>query len=444
MAIVAFILSLAVVIYMTSRKFVPAFCLFIGAIVAAIFSGLPLGSIATTLNKSFGSILISAGLLILFAFIYTQYLKESGGITELAKSLIRVSGFKYDLVAFALVSYIVSIPIGILPTVAILAPMIKPMSRLTKRPVPAYTCAFIIPALLTATTVVPCHGPIIVGGMIGINLGWYMFWGIILTLPLAVVSTLLSYWISKKYKNEELNPSDEDGAQIDLTADPTKPTSGLIILLIVIPIVLILLGAFMPLVMPKGSAITGLFQFIGDPGIAMFISTLITMILLRKHLPRASTAVFAAGISAAGPILVILGCAAVYGGVLQATGVGQSIVTLLSGTHLPVLLIACILLVAIHAGTGAGLIAAVTVIPLMQPMFQESGTSLMLVGLLMGVGQLVFLLPTDATFWFTKESCGITESQTAWSMCVPASIVGILGFILILILNTIAPILPGM
>lgn len=442
--LLAFIVSLAVVIFMVMKKFVPSFCLFVGAIIAAIIAGIPLGDIPKIMNTSYGNILISTGILMLFAFVYTQYLNESGGIVELAKALIRFSGPKYDLVAIALVGYILSIPVGLLASVAIISPMLKPMSKLTGKPLAAYTTAFIVPSLLTACTVVPTSGPVLIAGLLGLNLGWYMLWGIVLTLPLAVISTLLAYWIAKKYKNTAIDFADEEGDVLDLSADPNRPSPSLMFILILIPIVLIILGSFAPIIFSADSAITGFLKFVGDPGLAMFFSTLVSMITLSKYLPRSSSAVFAEGVRESGPILVILGCAATYGGVLQASGVGSYIVSLLSGFNMPVLLIACILMVALHAGTGAGTIAAGTVIPLLLPMFQETGTSLMLFGLLMGVGQLIFLIPTDATFWFVKESCNLTESETAWSMCVPAGIVGILGFFIILILNGFATSIPGM
>ena len=92
--------------------------------------------------------------------IRDRYLDESGGIVELAKALIRFSGPKYDLVAIALVGYILSIPVGLLASVAIISPMLKPMSKLTGKPLAAYTTAFIVSSLLTACTVVPTSGPV--------------------------------------------------------------------------------------------------------------------------------------------------------------------------------------------------------------------------------------------------------------------------------------------
>lgn len=440
-----FLISLAVIIVMImSKKFNPSFCLFVGAIVAALVGRVPLGSIATTLNSSFGGILVGTGILMLFAFIFCQYLNESGGITEFAKALIRMVGPKYDLVAVAIIGYILAIPVGFLAACAIVIPMFRPMSKMTKRPVPAYVAAFIVPTLLTACTVVPTSGPVAFAGLLGIDIGFYMVYGILITLPGTIVSTILAYWISASYKKKNQGIVEGDGEDMNLSADPTKPGAGLVLFLILVPIIIISIAAFAPYFMNTESTLYGLLSFVGNTGIAMFIVTVLSMILLRKYLPRSSTAIFNDGVKEAGPIFAMLGCANAYGGVLMAAGVGDYIVNLLGNTPLPVLLIALVLMVALHAGTGAGTVAGTTTISLLMPMFEATGTSLMLFGLVAGIGQLVLLIPTDLTFWYIKDASGLSVGDTVKSLCVPATIVGIVCFILILIISPFAGSLPGM
>ncbi|MGN0203548.1 MAG: hypothetical protein ACI4BB_03320, partial [Coprococcus sp.] len=81
---------------------------------------------------------------------------------------------------------------------------------------------------------------------------------------------------------------------------------------------------------------------------------------------------------------------------------------------------------------------------LLMPMFEATGTSLMLFGLVAGIGQLVLLIPTDLTFWYIKDASGLSVGDTVKSLCVPATIVGIVCFILILVISPFAGSLPGM
>lgn len=445
MQLVTFIVALAVVIIMIlSKKFNPSFCLFVGAIVAAIVGRIPIGTIAGTLNSAFGTILIATGIMMLFAFIFTQYLDESGGIYEFAKALIRLTGAKYDLIAVAIIGYVLAIPVGFLAACAIVIPMFRPMSQMTKRPVPAYVCAFIVPCLLTACTVVPTSGPVAFAGLLGINIGWYMIYGILLTLPGAVVSTLVAYYVSGVYTKKGVGIVESGEKEIDFAHDPNKPSAGLVLFLILVPVITMSIGAFAPYFMSKESAAYGVLSFFGNTGISMFIVTVLSMITLNKYLPRASTAVFNQGIKEAGPIFAMLGCAQCFGTVLIAAGVGEYIVGLFGSSNISLLVVAMILMVAFHAGTGAGTVAGTTTIAVLMPLFQASGTSLMLFGLICGIGQLVLIIPTDLTFWYIKDASGLSFEDTFKGVCIPAWISGILCFILLLILAPITAGWPGM
>ena len=378
------------------------------------------------------------------AFIFTQYLDESGGIYEFAKALIRLTGAKYDLIAVAIIGYVLAIPVGFLAACAIVIPMFRPMSQMTKRPVPAYVCAFIVPCLLTACTVVPTSGPVAFAGLLGINIGWYMIYGILLTLPGAVVSTLVAYYVSGVYTKKGVGIVESGEKEIDFAHDPNKPSAGLVLFLILVPVITMSIGAFAPYFMSKESAAYGVLSFFGNTGISMFIVTVLSMITLNKYLPRASTAVFNQGIKEAGPIFAMLGCAQCFGTVLIAAGVGEYIVGLFGSSNISLLVVAMILMVAFHAGTGAGTVAGTTTIAVLMPLFQASGTSLMLFGLICGIGQLVLIIPTDLTFWYIKDASGLSFEDTFKGVCIPAWISGILCFILLLILAPLTAGWPGM
>lgn len=432
-----FVVSLVVIIVLIlSKKLNPSLCLFIGAIVAAVIGRVDLGSIAGTFNSSFGSILVSTGILMVFAFTFSQYLNESGGVTEFAKFMVRIVGNKYDLVAMAIVGYILSIPVGLLASCAIVIPMFRPMSKLTGRPVPAYLAAFVVPTLLTACAVVPTSGPVLFAGLLGIDIGWYMIYGILITIPGAIVSTIFAYLFSS-YLKKKGHVDEIDSEAIDLSADPSKPSALLVLALILIPIVTITVGSFAPYFTAEASVARGLLSFIGNTGISMFIITMISMWTLRKYLPRASTAIFADGIKESGTVLAMLGFANVYAGILQAAGVGEYIVDMLSNTSINLLWLALILLVALHAGTGAGTVAGSTAISLFMSTFVDSGASLMAFGLICGIGQLVLLIPTDVTFWYMKDSAGLSVGDTVKAVCIPSTIAGVVSFVMILIMNTI-------
>lgn len=68
---------------------------------------------------------------------------------------------------------------------------------------------------------------------------------------------------------------------------------------------------------------------------------------------------------------------------------------------------------------------------------RKGGASLMAFGLICGIGQLVLLIPTDVTFWYMKDSAGLSVGDTVKAVCIPSTIAGVVSFVMILIMNTI-------
>ena len=157
--------------------------------------------------------------------------------------------------------------------------------------------------------------------------------GTFITIPPATLITECAYLFSNHLKKKG-HVDEIDAEAIDLSADPTKPSALLVLALILIPIATITIGSFAPYFTPDGSFMRGFLSFIGNTGISMFIITMISMWTLRNYLPRASTVIFADGIKESGTVLTMLGFANVYAGDLQAAGVGEYIVGMLSNKRI--------------------------------------------------------------------------------------------------------------
>lgn len=74
-----------------------------------------------------------------------------------------------------------------------------------------------------------------------------------------------------------------------LKPDPTKPSAGLTLGLIALPIVLILIKSVCDLALPEGNVLRTAFTFLGDNNIALFIAMMVTGIALHKYLVPASS-----------------------------------------------------------------------------------------------------------------------------------------------------------
>ena len=74
-----FLVPLAVMILLIWRKADPIIFLFLAALTAGLVAGMPLGTEADTIVTSFGTMLQTAGLVLVFGTVYAHFLSASGG-----------------------------------------------------------------------------------------------------------------------------------------------------------------------------------------------------------------------------------------------------------------------------------------------------------------------------------------------------------------------------
>ena len=237
--LLAFVITMIVLLVVLIKcKVSPGVALFACAVLMALLCGMPLTDTLTTMTGGFGSIMTSIGLLILFGGIFGAMLGDSGGMEELAKGLLRTFGKKNDMLALNLAGFIVSIPVYFGSAYITFSPLVTSLQKLTKKKTSAYVAALFTGLLLTHCIVAPTPGPLAVAGQIGANVGWFIIYGIIVSLP----ASLLCGWQYANILNKKLTDADRKAGKAEaaeilnndelIKADPNKPSAGLILALI--------------------------------------------------------------------------------------------------------------------------------------------------------------------------------------------------------------------
>lgn len=186
--LLAFVITMAVLLVILIKcKVSPGVALFGCAILMALLCGIPLPDTLGSLTSGFGSIMTSIGLLILLGGIFGMMLGDFGGMEELAKGLLRTFGKKNDMLALNLAGYIVSIPVYFGSAYITLSPLVTDLQKFTRIKSPAYVGALFTGLLLTHCIVAPIPGPLAVAGQIGANVGWFIIYGIIVSLPASLL-----------------------------------------------------------------------------------------------------------------------------------------------------------------------------------------------------------------------------------------------------------------
>lgn len=167
----------------------------------------------------------------------------------------------------------------------ILVNLIKSISRKGKIPLASLACALGVGLLSTQVMVMPTPGPAAVAGTMGVNIGWFLLYSIIASLPAALIG---GYAYSKligknpKYANNFAEDFDDVDEDVEIVADKSLPSSGLGIFLILLPIVTILLGTTMTMFLAQDTMAYAFFSFIGDKNMALLVSVLVAFLALRN------------------------------------------------------------------------------------------------------------------------------------------------------------------
>lgn len=453
--LLAFVITMIVLLVVLIKcKVSPGVALFACAVLMALLCGMPLTDTLTTMTGGFGSIMTSIGLLILFGGIFGAMLGDSGGMEELAKGLLRTFGKKNDMLALNLAGFIVSIPVYFGSAYITFSPLVTSLQKLTKKKTSAYVAALFTGLLLTHCIVAPTPGPLAVAGQIGANVGWFIIYGIIVSLP----ASLLCGWQYANILNKKLTDADRKAGKAEaaeilnndelIKADPNKPSAGLILALIALPIVLIIINSVCSVVLPADNFAAMFFAFVGNNNVALFIAMLVTGVVLHKYLvPSVSESVWKyidKSSDSMGNILMVIGCGNCFGAVLQASGLGDALVDLLSRVNIPLVLLAFVLAMIIRAAVGSATVAMLTTVSIVGPTAVTLGLSPVIVGLAICAGTVGLTLPTDAAFWLPARYNDLSDSDaftaTTWSTTLAA----VVAFAVILILNVFSGVLPGM
>ena len=446
--LVAFLIVFALLLLALIKfKVTPSVGLFSAAIIFGLLVGMPASDVLNMLPAGFGSMMKSIGLLIVFGSIFGDFLGRSGATEELAKGMVRLFGKKHDLLALNLVGFILSIPIYFGCAYIMTAPLVNALQKISKKSMKGYVIAIFTGLMLTHSCVAPTPGPLAVAGQIGANVGWFIIWGIVICLPASLIVGWLyaNFVVSKEEKKAQHEAMQElmDDKEL-LAPDPNKPSALKAFLLVIFPIVLIVFASIFSLFVKEG-AVYNVINFIGNSNIALFLAMVVTGFVLHKYMPGKTVMQYIDEFAdRTGNILLIVGAGGCFASMLGATTMSTDLVAIMSATNMPVILLGFLLAFCIRAAVGSATAAMLTSIAIAGPVCLAAGMSPIVAGLSVCLGANAATFPTDVTFWFPSTYNGLNPTDCLMTTTVPCILSGVLGMIVLAVLNAFAGVLPGM
>ena len=181
----------------------------------------------------------SIGFLIIFGAIIAVVLEKSGGALSIANYMLSKTGERRAPDALGITGFLAGLPIFCDSGYIILSGLAKSFSAKTKISMP-FIAIVLACSLYAVHCLVPMHpGALAAAGIINVNIGNFILWGIIFAIPGASAAF---FWTRKMTKNKGYKPYHMDVENIELT-ERKLPSAFLSLLPIIVPLLLIALAS---------------------------------------------------------------------------------------------------------------------------------------------------------------------------------------------------------
>uniref|UniRef100_UPI004048D24B GntP family permease n=1 Tax=Algoriphagus sp. TaxID=1872435 RepID=UPI004048D24B len=414
LTLVILLLVLALILLAIIRYEIhPFLALFGGAIGYGLLVGMDLKLILQSITEGFGGVMGSVGLLILLGVILGTFLEKTGGAMVLAEKVLSWVGEKSINLSLMLSGWVLSIPVFGDSTILMMNPIAKSLSAKSSVSYAATIVAVSLGAMISHSLVPPTPGPIATAGILGADLGLVILYGTFISLlALIPVHFFINRWVSRI----PLRPTAVSTNQEVSHQDRPKLVSSL--LPILSPLVLIFFASIANYPsQPLGNGtLKDLISFLGSPVIALFIGALLSFTLPKK-LDRkllAATGWLGEALVAAAPVIFITGAGAIFGKILQNSGIGSSVTTALEGANWG-LFLPFLLAFGLKCAQGSTTVAMITtasiVAPLLSPLGLDTDILKVFTTLAIGAGALAISHANDSAFWVVTQLSGMTTKQ---------------------------------
>jgi len=422
----------SIIVLISATKLPPFLSILIGTFIAGVGAGLPPEEVAKAFSKGAGAILGEAGIIIALGAMLGALMAESGAADRIATTLLGLGKGKSLPWVMALVAMVIGLPLFFEVGLVMMVPIIFVMAKRSNQPL----LKIAIPALAGMTTLhalMPPHpGPLIAVGALHADLGLPMLLGFCLAVPAVILAgPLYGNWLSKRLHVDE--PADIGALFSAPPKAPRQPSFGVSLLIILLPVILMLGSTLAKVALAPESTLALALKFLGEPLVALGLAVIAAVVCLgwAAGMPRADVGNTLR--KALAPIAVLLLTIGAGGGLKQTlldAGVSQTISKVAEGAHMPYLLLAWLIAVALRQATGSATVATTTTAGILAPMMAGlAATQSSLVALAIGAGSVFFCHVNDAGFWMVREYFGLQLKQTIWVWAVLQTIVSVVGLV---------------
>jgi gluconate:H+ symporter, GntP family len=435
-ASIAFIIATAMWL-----KWHPMISLISAALLVGLFAGLSPALIINEIMLGFGNMLAGIGLIVVFGSMIGLRLEQSGAIAEFGARLIKLSGKSHPGLLLALFGAVLGIPVFCDSGFLVLINLARSISAQGIASMPMLSLSLATGLYSTHTLVPPTPGPVAAAANLGMTdmLGWVMLSGVLVAVP-AVIAVY--FFIQVQSKNLI--------STLDLTKIVRSENRQLskfqlfsALMMVVVPLLLITFSSLIKIIkveLPFSDFLT----FIGNPVIALFIGYVFGLFVpLIKG--KTNNTLIQDAMQQAGPILILTGSGAAFGGVIRACGINEVLASWIQnyaadGMLFLVIafLLAALLKTAQGSSTSALVISSVILAPLASAAGIVSPWDFALLISAIGAGAMTVSHTNDSYFWVVIQLSGFDLKNGLKGMSLATLVQGISALLMVLFLYIIS------
>jgi gluconate transporter len=419
-------LSIVVLVALISiAKWQPFIAFLVVSLGLGISASLSTDQTISAIQKGIGGTLGSIIPIIILGAMMGKLVAKSRATYVLSEYFVKLFGPKNLPVAFMLIGFIVGLPLFFSVAFLLLVPLVLSTAERYQIP-PVYLGIPMLASLSITQGFLPPHPApyYLVTHLPGADMGQTLGYGILISIP----AMLASGWLfGKTLKHIPATPMSfiEDETAVN---NPSVSTSLFVLLL---PVGLIALKSIFP---------SAIFNFVGEPMVALLISLFAAVYLLgiKRGISWEEMRTWLVdSIKEISPLMLTFGGAGAFKEVLQEMHVGDALHNLTQGSALNPLIIAWCIAAVLRIVTGSSTVSGITTAGLILPLLAATGTNPNLLALSIGAGSMVLSHVNDAGFWLYKEYFGVSIQNTLRSWTIMETILAVMGLLGVLALESL-------
>jgi GntP family gluconate:H+ symporter len=481
---IAIVLAVGLIILL---KVDPVIALLLASLYLGLASGVGFTGTIEAIAKGFGEIMAEVGLLIGFGVLIGAFLHSAGAFHRLLDVFVRVIGSTRLPYALSLLHSTILPSIYVDVQVVLASPVARSAAPYIERNgLPMMASALGAGIFAGYVFVIPGLAAISIAGLLGVPLGRWLLFGIVIGPVTAIVTSIIMrlllrgrLWKPESDEDVDEAMAEQEAHELALAraeagtaraeggaaggeagasraeAGPSHAEAraahmgapdaarslplGVLLLPILVPLLMIAFGAFAELFEFSNSFIA----FLGNANLALFVGLLGAYLIFRATAGLESTReTMDEGFHTTGEILLITGVGGSLGAVIGETNLDEVLGGLFSAdVGAPVLvtiLLAWFIAAVLHLAIGSVSVAAITAAGIIAPILGSLNVAPVVVGLAIASGAMFALQVNSNFFWMFKALLGLSTKGSLKTLTVATSVASLVSLPMVIVASLLA------